>query len=136
MVVLLISMFAGTVVLAHLDGVVLGGGQTELSQLAHDSVGNGVLYVYVQAASALVLLLAANTAFNGFPRLLFFMACDSYVPRTFLRMGDRLAFSHGIIALAVVAAAVYAGFGGKVNALILLYAVGVFLGGCQIFRVS
>jgi amino acid transporter len=127
MVVLLIAMFAGTVVLGHLDGVVPSGEQTGLSQLAHDSVGTGVLYVYVQAATALVLLLAANTAFNGFPRLLFFMACDSYVPRTFLRMGDRLAFSHGIVALAVVAAAVFAGFGGKVDALIPLYAVGVFL---------
>ena len=105
----------------------LVGGQTVLSQLAHDSVGSGVLYIYVQAATALILLLAANTAFNGFPRLLFFMACDSYVPRTFLRMGDRLAFSHGIIALAVVAAAVFVGFGGKVDALIPLYAVGVFL---------
>ena len=127
MIGLLISMFAGIVVLAHLDGVIPGGGQTVLSQLAHESVGSGVLYVYVQAATALVLLLAANTAFNGFPRLLFFMACDSYVPRTFLPMGDRLAFSHGIIALAVVAAAVFAGFGGKVDALIPLYAVGVFL---------
>jgi amino acid transporter len=127
MVVLLISMFAGIVILAHLDGVVPVGGQTVLSQLAHDSVGNGVLYIYVQAATALILLLAANTAFNGFPRLLFFMACDSYVPRTFLRMGDRLAFSHGIIALAVVAAAVFVGFGGRVDALIPLYAVGVFL---------
>jgi len=127
MIGLLISMFAGIVVLAHLDGVAPGGRQTVLSQLAHESVGSGVLYVYVQAATALVLLLAANTAFNGFPRLLFFMACDSYVPRTFLPMGDRLAFSHGIIALAVVAAAVYAGFGGKVDALIPLYAVGVFL---------
>jgi amino acid transporter len=127
MIVLLVSMFAGIVLLAHLDGVVPGGGQTVLSQLAHDSVGSGVLYVYVQATTALILLLAANTAFNGFPRLLFFMACDSYVPRTFLRMGDRLAFSHGIIALAVVAAIVFAAFGGKVDALIPLYAVGVFL---------
>jgi amino acid transporter len=127
MVVLLISLFAGTVFLAHLDGVVPGGRQTVLSRLAHQSVGSGVLYVYVQAATALVLLLAANTAFNGFPRLLFFMASDSYVPRTFLRMGDRLAFSHGIIALAVVAAAVFAGFGGRTEALIPLYAVGVFL---------
>jgi amino acid transporter len=127
MVVLLISLFAGTVFLAHLDGVVPGGGQTVLSRLAHESVGGGVLYIFVQAATALVLLLAANTAFNGFPRLLYFMACDSYVPRTFLRMGDRLAFSHGIIALAVVAAAVFAGFGGKTESLIPLYAVGVFL---------
>ena len=127
MIVLLIALFAGTVLLAYLDGVVPGGGQTVLSRLAHESVGSGVLYVYVQAATALVLLLAANTAFNGFPRLLFFMACDSYVPRTFLRLGDRLAFSHGIIALAVVAAAVFVGFGGKTDALIPLYAVGVFL---------
>jgi amino acid transporter len=127
MVVLLILLFAGTVLLAYVDGVVPGGGQTVLSHLAHRSLGGGVLYVYVQAATALVLLLAANTAFNGFPRLLFFMACDSYVPRTFLRMGDRLAFSHGIIALAVVAAAVFVGFGGKTEALIPLYAVGVFL---------
>jgi amino acid transporter len=127
MIVLLVAMFAGIVVLAHLDGVVPTGGQTVLSQLAHDSVGSGVLYAYVQVATALILLLAANTAFNGFPRLLFFMACDSYVPRTFLRMGDRLAYSHGIIALAVVAAGVFAGFGGRVDALIPLYAVGVFL---------
>lgn len=127
MVVLLISLFAGTVILAYLDGVVPGGGQTVLSQLAHQSVGSGLLYVYVQAATALVLLLAANTAFNGFPRLLFFMASDSYVPRAFLRMGDRLAFSHGIIALALVAGALFAGFGGKTDALIPLYAVGVFL---------
>ncbi len=127
MVVLLVAMFAGIVLLAHLYGVVPGGGQTVLSQLAHDTVGNGLLYVYVQAATALILLLAANTAFNGFPRLLFFMACDSYVPRTFLRMGDRLAFSHGIIALAAVAAIVFAGFRGEVDALIPLYAVGVFL---------
>jgi amino acid transporter len=127
MVVLLIALFAGTVFLAHLDGAAPGGGQTVLSRLAHQSVGSGVLYVYVQAATALVLLLAANTAFNGFPRLLFFMACDSNVPRTFLRMGDRLAFSHGIIALAVAAGAVFAGFGGNTDALIPLYAVGVFL---------
>ncbi len=127
MVVLLVSLFAGTVILAHLDGVVPVGGQTVLSQLAHQSVGGGVLYAYVQAATALVLLLAANTAFNGFPRLLFFMASDSYLPRTFLHMGDRLAFSHGIIALGVVAAGVFAGFQGRTDALIPLYAVGVFL---------
>ncbi len=127
MIVLLILLFAGTVLLAYLDGVVPGGGQTVLSHLAHESLGSGALYVFVQAATALVLLLAANTAFNGFPRLLFFMACDSYVPRTFLRLGDRLAFSHGIIALAVVAAAVFVGFDGKTEALIPLYAVGVFL---------
>lgn len=127
MIALLVALFAGTVVLAHLDGAAPVGGQTVLSQLAHKSVGGGPLYAYVQAATALVLLLAANTAFNGFPRLLFFMARDSYVPRAFLRMGDRLAFTNGIGVLAVLAAILFAAFGGKTDALIPLYAVGVFL---------
>ena len=70
MVGLLVAMFAGLVVLMHLDGIVPRAGQTALSQLAHHSFGSGPLYVYVQVATALVLLLAANTAFNGFPRLL------------------------------------------------------------------
>lgn len=127
MIVLLILLFAGTVVLAHLDGAAPSSTETVLSQLAHRSVGGGVLYAFVQIATALVLLLAANAAFNGFPRLLFYMARDRYVPRAFLRMGDRLAFTHGIVVLAVIAAALFAGFGGKTDALIPLYAVGVFL---------
>ena len=100
MVGLLVAMFAGLVVLMHLDGIVPRAGQTALSQLAHRSFGSGPLYVYVQAATALVLLLAANTAFNGFPRLLSFMARNGHAPRLFLRLGDRLAFSNGTIALA------------------------------------
>jgi amino acid transporter len=127
MVTLLILMFAGIVGLAYLDGAAPGGTQTLLSQLAHRSVGGGVFYGYVQAATALVLLLAANTAFNGFPRLLFFMAKDGYVPHMFLRLGDRLAFTSGIVVLALVAALVFLAFGGDTNALIPLYAVGVFL---------
>jgi hypothetical protein len=81
----------------------------------------------VQAATAAVLLLAANTAFNGFPRLLFFMARDGYAPKAFLHMGDRLAFSNGIIALAVVAGLIFVAFGGRTESLIHLYAVSVFL---------
>jgi Amino acid permease len=74
-----------------------------------------------------VLLLAANTAFNGFPRLLSVMARNGHAPRLFLRLGDRLAFSNGTIALAVTAALPFAGFGGRTDALIPLYAVGVFV---------
>jgi amino acid transporter len=127
MVGLLVAMFGGLVVLMHLEGIVPGAGPTALSQLAHRSFGSGPLYAYVQAATALVLLLAANTAFNGFPRLLSFMARNGHAPRLFLRLGDRLAFSNGTIALAIAAAVLFAGFAGRTNALIPLYAVGVFV---------
>jgi amino acid transporter len=127
MIALLISMFVGVVLVAHLDGATPGGGQTVLSQMAHDSVGGGIAYGFVQVATTLVLLVAANSAFNGFPRLLYFMARDGYVPRQFLRMGDRLAFSNGILVLAVPAAVIYAAFGGETSPLIPLFAIGVFL---------
>jgi amino acid transporter len=127
MVGLLIAMFVGVVLVAHFDGATPGGKETVLSQIAHRSVGNGVPYGFVQVSTALVLLIAANSAFNGFPRLLYFMACDSYVPRLFLHMGDRLAFTNGIIVLAVPAAVIYAAFGGLTEPLIPLFAIGVFL---------
>ena len=127
MLALLISMFIGVVLVAHFDGATPGGSQTLLSQIAHDSVGGGIPYGFVQLATTLVLLVAANSAFNGFPRLLYFMARDGYVPRLFLRMGDRLAFSNGILVLAVPAAMIYAAFGGHTAPLIPLFAIGVFL---------
>jgi amino acid transporter len=127
MLALLVSMFVGVVLVAHFDGATPGGGQTLLSRIAHDSVGSGVAYGYVQLATTLVLLIAANSAFNGFPRLLYFMARDSYMPRLFLRMGDRLAFNNGIFVLAVPAAVVFAAFGGNTAPLIPLFAIGVFV---------
>ncbi len=126
MIVLLVGMFVGVVLVAHLDGA-SPGGQTLLSQIAHRSVGSGVLYGYVQLATTLVLLIAANSAVNGFPRLLYFIARDDYAPRALLHLGDRLAFSVGIVALAAPAAALYAAFGGKTEPLIPLFAVGVFV---------
>jgi amino acid transporter len=127
MVALLVLMFIGVVLVAHFDGATPSASQTMLSEIAHDSVGDGVAYGFVQVATTLVLLVAANSAFNGFPRLLYFMAHDSYVPRLFLRMGDRLAFSNGILVLAIPAAVVYAAFGGHTAPLIPLFAIGVFL---------
>jgi amino acid transporter len=127
MIAILIALFAGTVVLVHLDGVVPSAGETVLSQLAHASFGTGPLYAFTQAATAAILLLAANTAFNDFPRVLSLMARDDQAPRLFLRIGDRLAFSNGIVILAVTAAVVLIAFGGSTAALIPLYAVGVFL---------
>lgn len=127
MVALLITMFAGIVILVHLDGIVPNGKETVLSQLARRSFGPGALYGYTQAATAAVLLLAANTAYNDFPRVLFLLARSYHAPRLFLRIGDRLAFSNGIIVLSVVSIAIYAAFGGNTQSLIPLYAVGVFL---------
>jgi amino acid transporter len=126
MVGLLVSMFIGVVVIAHFDGA-SPGSQTVLSQIAHRSIGSGPLYAYVQIATTLVLLIAANSAINGFPQLLYFMARDGYMPRTFLRLGDRLAFSSGIFVLAVPAAIIFAGFNGQTEPLIPLFAVGVFV---------
>ena len=127
MVALLILLFAGTIALIHLDGIAPSPDQTVLSQLGHRGFGNGALYVYLQVATALVLLLAANTAYNGFPRLVFLMARDFHAPRLFLRMGDRLAFSAGIVFLSIAAGVIFAAFGGHTNPLIPLFAVGVFL---------
>jgi len=131
MVGLLVALFVGTIALVHLFGVVPTPTETVLSQLAHRSFGAGwsgqVMYVFTQAATAAILLLAANTAYNDFPRVLFLLARDFFAPRIFLRMGDRLAFSNGILVLSVAAAAIYVAFGGKTDPLIPLYAVGVFL---------
>ncbi len=127
MVGLLIVMFAGTIAIVQLDGIVPSAHETVLSELAHRAFGSGFMYPATQAATAAVLLLAANTAYNDFPRVLFLLARDFQAPRLFLRMGDRLAFSNGIIVLSIAAGAIYLGFGGKTAPLIPLYAVGVFL---------
>jgi amino acid transporter len=127
MIGLLIAMFTGIIVLVHLDGIVPESSQTVLSQLAHLHFGSGPLYVYTQAATALVLLLAADTAYNDFPRVMFLLARDRFAPRPFLKMGDRLAFNNGIVVLSIVATLVFVAFGGNTSSLIPLYAVGVFL---------
>ena len=127
MIGLLIAMFTGIIVLVHLDGIVPESSQTVLSQLAHLDFGSGPLYVYTQAATALVLLLAADTAYNDFPRVMFLLARDRFAPTPFLKMGDRLAFNNGIVVLSIVATLVFVAFGGNTSSLIPLYAVGVFL---------
>jgi Amino acid permease len=122
MVRLLISMFVGVVLVAHFDGAAPGDGQTVLSQIAHRSVGSGIAYGFVQLATTLVLLVAANSAFNGFPRLLYVMPRDGFAPRVFLRMGDRPRVHQRHPVLAVPAAAIYAAFGGQTSPLIRLFA--------------
>lgn len=127
MVGLLIAMFAGVLAIAKLAGVVPESSQTMLSQLAHLYYGSGPVYVFIQAATALVLLLAANTAYNDFPRVMFLLARDHLAPRSFLHIGDQLTFRHGIMVLSVTSAVLYVAFSGNTGTLLPLYAVGVFL---------
>ena len=102
--------------------------ETVISQLTRTLVGEGTPFHYlVQLSTALLLVLAANTAFADFPRLSSILARDRYLPRLFAFRGDRLAFSGGIVLLAAIAAALVVVFEGSVTNLIPLYTVGVFL---------
>jgi amino acid transporter len=128
MSVLLALMFIGITVLAdHLD-VVPRDEESVMSQVARSVFGHGAMYYAIQAATALILLLAANTSFAGFPMLASVLARSSYLPRQLGNVGDRLAFTNGIVALAALAAVLIIIFGGDTNALVPLYAVGVFIG--------
>lgn len=101
--------------------------ETVNSQLSRTLTGTGWFFYLLQFSTAILLILAANTAFNGFPRLASILARDKFLPHQFQFRGDRLAFSTGIIVLAVVAVLVVVAFGGSVTALIPLYTVGVFI---------
>jgi amino acid transporter len=101
--------------------------QTVLSILARHLTGDGPYLVLVQVSTALLLTLAANTSFADFPRLSSFLARDGFMPRQFGFRGDRLAFTTGIVALALVAILLLWAFGASVTALIPLYTLGVFV---------
>src|SRR5581483_10383002 len=102
--------------------------ETVVSQLTRTLVGDGTPYHYlVQISTALLLVLAANTAFADFPRLSSILARDGFMPHQFAHRGDRLAFNFGIVVLAIVAAILIVAFQGSVTNLIPLYTVGVFV---------
>ena len=102
--------------------------ETIISQLTRTLVGEGSPYHYlVQLSTALLLVLAANTAFADFPRMASILARDRFLPRLFAFRGDRLAFTSGIVVLSVIAAALIVAFEGSVTNLIPLYTVGVFV---------
>ncbi|MBV8932868.1 MAG: APC family permease, partial [Kutzneria sp.] len=137
-----VSMFFGMIVLARITGVVVAedpavqltnapsGYQqnTLVAQLAHAVFDNFVPgYVFVTVVTALILVLAANTAFNGFPVLGSILAQDRYLPRQLHTRGDRLAFSNGVIFLAGFAVVLVVAYGAEVTKLIPLYTVGVFV---------
>ena len=127
MAVVLGTFFVGITLLANALGVVPTEAETVVSQIARRLFGTGVLYYLIQAATALILVLAANTSFADFPRLSSLLARDRFVPRQFATLGERLVFSNGILVLATLAAVLLVIFRGETHALIPLYAVGVFI---------
>ena len=120
-------IFGGTSILAvHLQ-VAPVHGDTVLSQISSAVFGNTFMYYILQAFTALILLLAANTAYNGLPQLLYILAHDGYVPRQFSSRGTKLSFSNGIVFIFIAASLLIIGFQSNTHAIIPLYSVGVFI---------
>jgi hypothetical protein len=129
MAALLATMFIGTSIMSYLYHVHPSESETVISQFARTIFTGpmGWFYYVIQGATALILVLAANTAFADFPRLSSLLARDRFLPRQFATRGDKLVFSNGIIMLAIFSGVLVAAFGGDTSRLIPLYAVGVFL---------
>jgi len=127
MALVLATLFLGISTMAYHLGIVPKEDETVVSQVARATFGEGFLYYLVQGSTMLILILAANSAFAGFPRLASLLARDGYMPHQMSMMGDRLVFSNGIVILGVFSCFLIAAFGGDTHALIPLYAVGVFL---------
>src|SRR5215203_250622 len=129
MALLLTTMFLGTSVMAYLYHVHPKASETVISQFARIMFTGSLEWFYyvIQAATAAILVLAANTAFADFPRLSSLLARDRFLPRQFANRGDRLVFSNGIVILAIFSGLLVMAFGGDTSRLIPLYAVGVFL---------
>jgi amino acid transporter len=131
MVVILCTLFLGITVLANTYHIIPDGAvepETANSQLARAIFGSGsVAYYILQISTMLILVLASNTAYADFPRLAYFLASDRFLPRQFAQRGDRLVFSNGVVALGIVASLLVIIFGAKEQALLPLYAVGVFI---------
>jgi amino acid transporter len=128
MAILLAVLFIGISFLAVNLNIIPNDEQTVLAQVSSTVYGEGSIGFYLfQSFTALLLILAANTAFAAFPRLGAVLAEDSFFPRQFSFRGDRLAFTLGIVLLGVVAAALVVLFNADTHALIPLYAVGVFI---------
>ncbi|MCL5017571.1 MAG: APC family permease [Patescibacteria group bacterium] len=121
-------IFLGISSLAFWAKVVPIANETIISQIARLLFDHNIIYYFIQFSTALILLLAANTPFAGFPRVASQLAHDGYFPTQFLNLGSRLVFANGIFLLSLFASLLIFLSQGSVHALIPLYAVGVFLG--------
>jgi len=120
-------LFVGSVGLTQYLAVVAGPQETILSALARRLLGGGFAYLLIQFSTMLILAVAANTSFAGFPRLTAILAGDGFMPRQLTSLGDRLVFSNGILLLSAATGVLIVVFGGDSHALVPLFAVGVFM---------
>lgn len=126
--VILAVLFLGITFLARSVNALPSEEETVVSQIARTVFGGeGLLYGLVISLTSVILVLAANTAFAGFPRLAAILAQDGYLPRQFSYLGSRLVFSKGIVGLGLLSGALIILFDASVSKLIPLYAIGVFL---------
>lgn len=124
---IIIVIFGGSVILVTSLHIIPLEGKTVISQMGSAIFGQGIMFYVLQFATSLILLLAANTAYNGLPTLLAILADDGYVPRQFMHRGTRLSFSNGILFIFFLAALLLIVFRAETHHLIPLYAIGVFL---------
>ena len=127
MAILMAVLFIGSIGLTQFLGVTAAPNETILSALARRLLGNGAAYYVIQFSTMLILAVAANTSFAGFPRLAAILAKDGFLPRQLSGLGDRLVFANGIISLSIATAVLIFLFGGDSHSLVPLFAVGVFL---------
>ncbi len=127
MAALMAILFLGSLALTQYLAVVTGPQETILSALARRLLGSGPAYLLVQISTMLILAVAANTSFAGFPRLGAILARDGFMPRQLTMLGERLVFSNGILLLAMATALLIVIFSGDSHALVPLFAIGVFL---------
>jgi amino acid transporter len=120
-------LFTGIVFLCYWYGIGPQEKETVLSELSSSIFGRNIFYYFIQATTALILILAANTGFAAFPLLAFNLAKDKFMPRAFTVRGDRLGYSNGIITLGMASIVLIILFKGNTENLIPLYAVGVFI---------
>lgn len=125
--IIIVVIFGGISYLATLYHAVPNLEKTVVSQIAAQVFGGNIMYYLIQISTAVILSMAANTSFSGFPLLLSVMAKDGFAPRQFYNRGQRLSFSNGIIFLATAAAILTIIFRGETHYLMPLYAVGVFI---------
>ena len=124
---IIVLIFGGTTVLAVSLQVVHIPGTTVVAQIAQSIFGRGFFYYVIQITTSLILILAANTAYNGLPLLLYLLAQDRYVPKQFSQRGAKLSFSNGILFIMVIAMFLVIVFDSDPHNLIPLYSVGVFI---------
>ena len=125
--VIAIAMFLGISWLAtHIQNVTISEERTVIAQVGHTVFGSGLGFYGLSAFTAAILILAANTAYQDFPRLSAILARDRFMPRQFMNRGDRLVFSNGVIGLGLFASVIIIAFNANLTQLIQLYVVGVF----------